>query len=99
MRNGIPQAHELAWEPLLKEFDVDLYLSAHMHCYERFYPMFNGTSDVEKWNTNPNRIENADAPVHIVQGAAGNVEGQSGFNNVTAKSVYRSEHYGYSGLT
>jgi len=99
MRNGIPDAHELAWEPLLKEFEVDLYLSAHIHSYERFYPTFNGTSDVEKWSSNPHRIENANATVHIVQGSAGNVEGQDGFSNVTAKSAYRSSRYGYSGLT
>ena len=99
MRNGIPQAHELAWEPLMKEYQVDLYLSAHMHCYERFYPTYNGSSNVEKWSKTPHRIVNAKLPVHIVQGAAGNVEGQSGFDKVTAKSAYRSMQYGYSGLT
>ena len=61
------------WEPLLKEYNVDMYISAHVHNYERFLPIFNGTSH-PKWRANPNRIEHPDAPVHVVTGAAGNVE-------------------------
>jgi hypothetical protein len=64
------------WEPLLKEFSVDMYISAHVHNYERFLPVFNGTSH-PKWRATPNRIEHPDAPVHVVTGAAGNVEDRS----------------------
>jgi hypothetical protein len=99
MRNGIPDHHDLAWEPLFDEFSVDLYISAHVHSYERFFPVYNGTSNVDKWKADPSVIKNAGSTVHIVQGAAGNVEGQDHFSAIKPFSAVRSSRYGYSGLT
>jgi hypothetical protein len=99
MRNGLPNHSNVAWEPLFDEFSVDIYVSAHVHSYERFFPVYNGTSNVDKWKANPSVIRNAEATVHIVQGAAGNVEGQDGFSAIKPYSAVRSSRYGYSGLT
>ncbi|KAL4225576.1 hypothetical protein ACF0H5_016264 [Mactra antiquata] len=55
-------------EPLFHAFGVDLVLQAHEHSYERLYPLVNGI--VERFNyTNPR------APVHVITGAAGSMEG------------------------
>lgn len=95
MRNGIEGQRNLAWEPLLREHSVDMYISGHMHSYERFLPVYNGSS-LPKWRKTPNVIHNADAPIHVVTGAAGNVEGQTGFDAVYEFSIYRSTSYGYN---
>jgi len=55
-------------EPLLIKYKVDLILTGHMHCYERTYPVNNGTIHAtpgQKVFTNP------DLPIYIVQGTAG----------------------------
>ena len=44
MRNGIPGHHALGLEPLLQKHKVDMYIAAHMHSYERFLPVYNGSS-------------------------------------------------------
>ena len=46
-----------------------------MHNSKHFLPVYNGTSDT-KWEKTPNLIRGATDPVHVVTGAAGNVEGQ-----------------------
>jgi len=95
MRNGIDGHWDVAWEPLLQEHSVDMYVSAHMHSYERFLPVYNGSS-LPRWRNTPNIIRNADAPVHVVTGAAGNVEGQEGFSAIFGFSAFRSMDYGYN---
>ena len=65
MRNGIPAAHELAWEPLLQNYSVDMFVAAHMHNYERMLPVHNNGTSSAKWQENPSVITDADAPVHV----------------------------------
>lgn len=51
-----------------------MILQAHEHSYERLYPLFNGV--VERFNyTNPR------APVHVISGAAGSLEGTDGISS------------------
>jgi len=100
MRNGISEANVTGgapgWEPLLKRYGVDMYLSAHVHSYERFLPVYNGSSD-DKWRSTPNRIVNPGVPVHVVSGAAGDVEDQEGFKAPFASgSTFRTMDYGYN---
>ncbi|XP_045176681.2 acid phosphatase type 7-like isoform X2 [Mercenaria mercenaria] len=71
-------------EPLFNAQGVDLVIEAHEHSYERLYPMYNG--EVERFNyTNPR------APVHIISGSAGSLEGIDGWSE-SAKhwSAFRS---------
>lgn len=65
MRNGIPAARELAWEPLLQNYSVDMFVAAHMHNYERMLPVHNNGSSSPKWLASPSVITDADAPVHV----------------------------------
>eukprot|EP00040_Diaphanoeca_grandis_P026038 m.145161 g.145161 ORF g.145161 m.145161 type:complete len:515 (+) comp30422_c0_seq1:262-1806(+) len=59
----------LAVESTLVKNKVDLVIQAHVHDYERTWPVKNNGST---WSTN---YTNANAPVYIVNGAAGNREG------------------------
>ena len=57
-------------EAILKQFNVDIYLCAHEHAYERTYPVFNGTFQVQPLNV----YTNPQSPIHIIAGSAGNQE-------------------------
>lgn len=57
-----------AVEAILKENSVDLFLAGHLHNYERTWPVFKG-------NVTAKSYSNPEAPVHIVIGMAGDVEG------------------------
>ncbi|KAH8678143.1 Metallo-dependent phosphatase-like protein [Xylariales sp. PMI_506] len=96
-----------AFEALFLEYEVDLYLSGHIHWYERLFPMAaNGTIDYESvakgdnttYYTNPGK-----SITHIINGMAGNVESHSVLDdgevplNITA--VLDDEHYGFSTLS
>ena len=58
-----PRARETL-EPLLSQYDVDLYICGHVHSYERTYPVLNGTRVSETY-ANPN------ATTHVMVGGAG----------------------------
>jgi acid phosphatase type 7 len=68
---------------------IDLHLSGHQHNYQRLYPLINGTL-VSTNYTNPN------APVYVVNGAAGNREGQMGFHKSAPYYGSGSSEYGFS---
>ncbi|XP_006813910.2 uncharacterized protein LOC102800613 [Saccoglossus kowalevskii] len=55
-------------EHLLYKYKVDIYMAGHNHQYERSYPVYNGTV-ISKNYINPQ------ATVYIVNGGAGNPEG------------------------
>jgi hypothetical protein len=52
------------FEPLLAEFDVDIFFAGHDHNYEVTWPVLNFTAQ-QKSYTDPK------APIHILSGAAG----------------------------
>eukprot|EP00095_Tigriopus_kingsejongensis_P003965 maker-scaffold79_size400133-snap-gene-3.16 protein:Tk03965 transcript:maker-scaffold79_size400133-snap-gene-3.16-mRNA-1 annotation:"iron zinc purple acid phosphatase-like protein" len=84
-------------EQLFFHNNVDLYLAGHQHSYERMFPILNYTTvngpDEEEPFTNPK------APVHLTTGAAGNEGGQAPFDNQQpARTVFRTEDYGYARL-
>jgi len=71
-----PQALRLrtVLEPLLLRHHVDLYLSAHLHAYERTFPVHNGSVCPGAGPDEPaglGVVELPCAPVHIVNGDAG----------------------------
>ena len=93
-----------AFEALFLENGVDMYLSGHIHWYERLYPLgLNSTIDhasivgSNTYHTNPGK-----SMTHIVNGMAGNVESHSTLEgapilNITA--VLNQKVYGFSKLT
>ncbi|KAL7941880.1 Metallo-dependent phosphatase-like protein [Trichoderma barbatum] len=61
---------QAAFEGLFYKYGVDLGVFGHVHNSQRFFPVFNGTAD-EAGMTNPK------APMYIVAGGAGNIDGLS----------------------
>jgi hypothetical protein len=59
---------QIAFEELLYTYGVDLAMFGHVHNSQRFMPVFNGTAD-------PNGMNDPKAPMYIVAGGAGNIEG------------------------
>jgi acid phosphatase type 7 len=77
-QDGIPIGTSLQvqafLEPILKEFEVDVYLTGHVHAYLRTYPTYNNTVTSYDYVDPP-------STVHICAGGAGNVEGISTFTD------------------
>lgn len=72
---------------------VDAVFSGHVHSYERTYPINDGQMMGNSYVFPP-------APVYVIDGSAGNVEGQSGFvPQPPMWSAYRSSTVGYQVLT
>ncbi|KAG6008287.1 hypothetical protein E4U21_004749 [Claviceps maximensis] len=59
---------QAAFEPLLHKYGVDLAVFGHVHNSQRFMPVFNNEAD-------PAGLENPMAPMYIIAGGAGNIEG------------------------
>ncbi|KAK5628015.1 hypothetical protein RRF57_003730 [Xylaria bambusicola] len=59
---------QAAFEPLLYKYGVDLAIFGHVHNSQRFQPVYNGTPDAAG-------LQDPKAPVYIVAGGAGNIEG------------------------
>ncbi|KAL2847568.1 Metallo-dependent phosphatase-like protein [Aspergillus pseudodeflectus] len=57
-----------AFEDILYAYGVDLAIFGHVHNSQRFLPIYNGVLD-------PRGMQDPKAPVYIVAGAAGNIEG------------------------
>ena len=61
--------HRKAIEPLLDEFDVDVYLAGHVHVFERSHGLMNYTvTDLPDADGN---YRNMNGPLHITIGTAG----------------------------
>ena len=64
------------FEEIFKEAGVDLYLSGHNHQFERSHPMYKGRAVTEgEVEGDAVVYRNPGAPIYIVNGAAGNKEG------------------------
>lgn len=79
-----PRHAKHAFEPLLHEFGVDIWMCGHKHYYERTVPAFKGKADPS-------------GTVTIINGAAGNNEGVEkgrGIGGLTAAVGYKAEGFG-----
>jgi len=87
-------------EDLMYLYNVDIYLSGHVHAYERMWPVYNGSIDTTQ---SEYLYINPKYPVHIVSGAAGCVEAvpapSSPMNWVPPVSVKRMSKYGFGLMT
>lgn len=79
-------------EPAFYQAKVDIHFSGHQHNYQRTYPVYKS----EVVNTT---FDNPMAPVYVLNGAAGNREGQMGFHKNEAYLVNGSSAYGLSYVT
>eukprot|EP00339_Tiarina_fusa_P018157 CAMPEP_0117042574 /NCGR_PEP_ID=MMETSP0472-20121206/29639_1 /TAXON_ID=693140 ORGANISM="Tiarina fusus, Strain LIS" /NCGR_SAMPLE_ID=MMETSP0472 /ASSEMBLY_ACC=CAM_ASM_000603 /LENGTH=378 /DNA_ID=CAMNT_0004753849 /DNA_START=113 /DNA_END=1246 /DNA_ORIENTATION=- len=92
--NGIPtgQASRVQsfFEPYLKQYEVDVFLTGHVHAYARTYPIYNNT-------VTSTSFVNPPSPVHVVAGGAGNREGVTQFptDKPTWYAGGNDETYGY----
>jgi len=81
-------------EETLYNYKVDLLIYGHVHDYERTYPLYQG-------KVMSTSYDNAPAPVHIVNGAAGNREGND--NNFQKPSpdwsAFQSGSIGFAHMT
>ncbi len=74
---------QAAFEPLLYKYGVDLAIFGHVHNAQRFQPVHNGTADARG-------LQDPAAPLYIVAGGAGNVEGLS---DVGTRQAYNAFAY------
>jgi len=93
-------------DDLLHQYSVDLYMSGHVHAYERMLPIYNDTvypycngSD----STDFNYIINPQATVHIIQGKAGHhkdkeEEGPDEPYDPSWRSAFVSDLWSYAAL-
>ncbi len=81
-----------AFEPLLLKYKVDVYMSGHVHWFERTWPMNNQVVTAKSF-TKPL------SPVYVINGAGGNQEGHPDHYTpeVPEYTVFRdTAHFGFS---
>jgi len=93
--DGIPNGYsahvQSFFEPILKQYEVDIFLTGHMHSYARTYPTYNNTVTSTSFTNPP-------SAVHICAGGAGNREGVSKFPDSPMPAWYAAgndDTYGY----
>uniref|UniRef100_A0A7E4ZS12 Purple acid phosphatase n=1 Tax=Panagrellus redivivus TaxID=6233 RepID=A0A7E4ZS12_PANRE len=89
VRDGINGKYGL--ENLFHKYGVDVAFFAHLHSYERFYPVYNHT--VYRNVSNP--YYNPPAPVYILAGSAGCQEDLSPFGPPEPWTAFTSDSYGF----
>ena len=78
---------QTAFKDTFYKYGVDLAIFDHVHNSQRFQPVYTGTAD-------PNGLQNPKAPMHVVAGGAGNIEGLSSVgSNVSYNAfAYADDH-------
>lgn len=79
-------------ENVLAKAQVDLVISSHVHSYERTWPVYAGIPF-------GNNYENPKVPVYVVNGAAGNREGNDTPSGDKSWSAAHSPSIGYAIIT
>jgi len=93
-----------AFEAILLKYKVDVYLSGHIHWYERLFPMgTNGTIDSSSIvNKNTYYTGAGKSLSHITNGMAGNIESHSTLSSnepiLSITAVLDQVNYGFSKL-
>ncbi|KAL3656816.1 hypothetical protein V7S43_018273 [Phytophthora oleae] len=102
--DGIPTEDNLylqeAFEALFLKYKVDVVVVGHRHYYERQLPIANSSAIMDGVSDDYKLYDNPQAPVHILTGAAGNVENLRAAPNGTApwNAAYDYSHFGFSTL-
>ncbi|KAJ6001505.1 hypothetical protein N7522_006732 [Penicillium canescens] len=81
-----------AFEGLFYKYGVDLGVFGHVHNSQRFLPVVNGTADA-------NGMDDPKAPMYIVAGGAGNIEGLSSVGNKPSYTAFAyADDYSYGAI-
>ncbi|GMF25357.1 unnamed protein product [Phytophthora fragariaefolia] len=103
--NGVPANQnayiQAAFEDLLIKYKVDVVLTGHQHYYERQTPIRNNTAVLDGVSSDFKTYRNVQAPVYILSGACGTVEGLDSVpdpNNATWNVASNYIDYGFSTL-
>jgi hypothetical protein len=81
---------QAAFEDLFYQYGVDLAIFGHVHNSQRFVPVYDGTAD-------PAGMDNPKAPMYIVAGGAGNIEGLSSVgSNVSYNAFAYADDFSYA---
>ncbi|CAK7274711.1 hypothetical protein SEPCBS57363_006302 [Sporothrix epigloea] len=72
---------QTAFEGLMYQYGVDLALFGHVHNSQRFLPVYNFTAD-------PKGMNDPKAPMYIVAGGAGNIEGLASIGSNYSTNVF-----------
>lgn len=79
-----------AFEEILYKYGVDLGVFGHEHNSQRFLPVYNNNPD-------PKGMQDPKAPMYIVSGAAGNIEGLSSISSKPDFTQFSNdENYAYA---
>jgi hypothetical protein len=88
--SNVCSACQTAFEPLLYKYGVDLAIFGHVHNSQRFQPANNSIPD-------PNGLNDPKAPMYIVAGGAGNIEGLSAVgSNVSFNAFAYADDFSYA---
>ncbi|KAF3403369.1 Acid phosphatase [Talaromyces pinophilus] len=83
---------QAAFEDLFYTYGVDVGIFGHVHNSQRFLPVYNGTAD-------PKGMDDPTAPMYIIAGGAGNIEGLSSVGTVPSYNAFvYADDYSYSSL-
>lgn len=86
------------FEDIFLQYKVDLFLTGHVHLYERMMPIKRGTFN-KNLDKNDKVFINPDGIIHVINGVAGNLERKEVVMNVTDTpadySVFMTESLGY----
>ncbi|KAJ4299650.1 hypothetical protein N0V90_004896 [Kalmusia sp. IMI 367209] len=86
-------ACQAAFEPLLYKYGVDLGVFGHVHNSQRFLPVNNSIID-------PAKLNDPKAPMYIVAGGAGNIEGLTSIGgNSTANVFAYADDFSYARMS
>jgi acid phosphatase type 7 len=84
---------QAAFEDLFYTYGVDLAIFGHVHNSQRFVPVYKGVAD-------PAGMNNPDAPMYIIAGGAGNIEGLSEVgHNVSYNAFAYADEFSYASVT
>ncbi|KAE9310189.1 hypothetical protein PF001_g10320 [Phytophthora fragariae] len=91
---------QAAFEELFLKYEVDVVLAGHKHYYERELPVANSKAVMDGVSDDYAVYDNPQAPVHILTGGAGQVEGMSEppSNTASWNAASDYEHFGFSML-
>ncbi|MCO5566264.1 hypothetical protein L7F22_019940 [Adiantum nelumboides] len=82
-----------AFEKVLYKYGVDLAAFGHVHNLQRYAPVYNNTADPAGYN-------NPKAPMYVVIGGAGNIEGHSSISGRQSYNDFAyNDSFGYGTLT
>jgi hypothetical protein len=82
----------VAFEPLIRKYNVDFYVAGHVHWYERLYPTdADGNPLAQDYNNRP-------GPIHIINGAGGAPEGKASVKTAISASAKIVSGFGYARL-